>query len=96
MKKTIKKLNKAIYILLSSILLTGCVSEPTYINMEGTENNIEFKEFIDICKTPIYLVYDPLTDIVYIKSYTYNANYVYTPYYAVNGLPYLYNVETNT
>lgn len=90
-----KKINKIIYTLLLATMLSGCTS-PTYINVEGAESNIEFKGFVHICESPIHLDYDSLTNIVYIKNRTYHGLYVYTPYYAVNGLPYLYNVETNT
>lgn len=89
-------MRKILLVLLSSILLVGCTSNSTYINMEGTEKNIEFKGFVKICEEPINLVYDSLTSIVYIRNRAYPSNYVYTPYYASNGLPYLYNSSTNT
>ena len=53
----------------------------------------EFADFITIGDS---LVYDASTRIVYFQTYTYGKNYVYTPYYATNGLPYKYNINTNT
>ena len=41
--------------------------------------------------TPLRLYYDEFTKIVYIDSV-----YIFTPYYAPNGLPYRYDPETNT
>ena len=90
-----KKINKICTLLLSTMLV-GCTTQPVYINVEGAEKNIEFKGFEHICESPIHLDYDSLTKIVYIKNRTHSGFYVYTPYYAANGLPYLYNVETNT
>jgi hypothetical protein len=45
-----------------------------------------------------YLYYDSTTRIVYWWNGAIRANYATTPspYYAPNGLPYLYNPETNT
>lgn len=74
------------------VLLVGCV-ETTTLNGKVT---IQSGRFITISYYPIELSYDTATEIVYIKNYTYHSNYVYTPYYAPNGLPYRYNHETNT
>lgn len=41
------------------------------------------------------LCYDPSTKIVYWWSHTSHSE-TPSPYYASNGLPYLYNPETNT
>lgn len=41
------------------------------------------------------LYYDKDTGIVYMKNPTYGFNFVYTAYYAPNGLPYKYNQETD-
>lgn len=45
------------------------------------------------------LYYDTNTKIVYIlfNEYTGNSGYGYmSPYYAPNGMPYVYNVQTNS
>jgi len=88
-----------IFIIICVLSFSGCVHETsTYINMEGTENNTKFKEFIEICEEPIKLVYDPLSYVVYIDKGDgwHYPDHIYTPYYASNGLPYLYNPSTNT
>ena len=78
------------------VLLVWCVETTTLnVNMEG-EVTTQSGKFVTISYYPIELSYDTFTGIVYIKNYTYHGNYVYTPYYAPNGLPYRYNPETNT
>ena len=74
------------------VLLVGC-AETTTLNGEVTTQS---GRFVTISYYPIELGYDTSTEIVYIKNYTYHGNYVYTPYYAPNGLPYRYNPEINT
>lgn len=86
----------AAILLFSFISLIGCTTTELNVNMEGEITNIQSGGFIDICDYPIRLSYDTMTRIVYIKNYTYQGNYIYTPYYAPNGLPYRYNPETNT
>ena len=83
-------------LLFSSIGLMGCTKTTLNVNMEGEVTNAQSSGFVKICDDPIPLSYDPMTRIVYIRSYTYYDHYVYTPYYAPNGLPYRYNPETNT
>ena len=75
------------------VLLIGC-AETTTLNVEG-KGVVQSPEFINICNGNVLLKYDTSTGIVYIKNYTHSRNYVYTPYYAPNGLPYRYNSETN-
>ena len=90
---------KIITILLSCLCilyLIGCTEPtPVYINVENKENLSEgnFCVFVPIGGD---LVYDSVTRIVYIKNPTASLCYVYTAYYAPNGLPYRYNPETNT
>ena len=79
------------------ILLVGCTETTTLnVNMEGEVTSTQSTGFIDICDYPIPLVYDEMTRIIYVENRTYGPFYVYTPYYAPNGLPYKYNPETNT
>lgn len=60
-------------------------------NEELLENSIEFVEIGYVGESSgDVLKYDTTTGIVYIDGY-----YVFTPYYAPNGLPYKYNPETN-
>lgn len=76
--------------------LAACDSEPVQVNVSNSENvsSNQFGEFITIGDD---LVYDSATRVVYIENNTSNSGYcVYTPYYAPNGLPYRYDVETNT
>lgn len=78
------------------VLLVGCAETTTLnVNMEG-EVTTQSGKFVTISYYPIELSYDTLTKIVYIRNYTRYGNYVYTPYYVPNGLPYRYNSETNT
>ena len=95
MRKQIRKILILIAALLLFCTLTGCGSETVVVNVENTENisSNAFGNFVEIGNG---LVYDGATRIVYIENYTYYAHYVYTPYYAPNGLPYKYNPETNT
>ena len=84
-------------LLFSSINLIGCTTTELNVNMEGEVTNTQSSEFIDICNKPIPLSYDEITRIVYIRNKAYGVGaFVYTPYYAPNGLPYSYNPETNT
>lgn len=81
------------------ITLVGCSSETAesvQVNVSNSESisSNQFGKFIEIGNN---LVYDSATRIVYIDNYTYGyQTYVYTPYYAPNGLPYRYNPEANT
>ena len=73
--------------------LVGCNSTVN-VNVENEEkissNNLG--EFITIGSVNgDTLKYDTATRIVYFDGY-----YTFTPYYALNGLPYRYNPETNT
>lgn len=75
--------------------LAGC-GEATILNVR-VDGDIQDDSpgMINICDRPLRLVYDSMTRIVYIENRTYNGYYIYTPYYAPNGLPYKYNIETN-
>lgn len=92
-----KKILVALIGLILIFLLTSCACESQHIdvNVSNSENisSNNFGSFINIDGN---LVYDSATRIVYVKSYTYNNNYTYTPYYAPNGLPYRYDPITNT
>lgn len=94
-----KKLLTAL--VLSATLLVGCgESTVLNVNVETEGNPTQPAAFINICDKPIPLSYDPMTRNIYIRNRTVNANglscYVYTAYYAPNGLPYRYNPSTNT
>ena len=84
-------------ILFSSFSLIGCNTVELNVNMEGKVINTQSGGFIPICDKPIPLSYDEMTRIVYIRNRSSGYHtYVYTSYYAPNGLPYRYNPETNT
>lgn len=85
----------AAILLFYSVSLIGCNITKLNVNMEGEVTN-RTDGLVYICNDPIPLSYDTMTRIVYIKNSTSYAYYVYTPYYAPNGLPYRYNPETNT
>lgn len=93
-------MNKKLMICLIGCILTfsliGCSSEPpVQVNVSNSENlsSNQLAQFIEIGKD---LVYDSATRIVYFETYTYGGNWVLCPYYAPNGLPYRYNIGTNT
>lgn len=90
-----KKMLIAATLLFSSISFTGCNTTKLNVNMEGEVSNTQSGGFAYICSRPITLYYDQMTRIVYIENNTYIGYDVYTPYYAPNGLPYKYNLETN-
>lgn len=92
---------KALMILLSCMLiisLVGCCKEKILnVNVENVDslnsNILGEQSFIEIGNE---LYYDSSTRIVYMLNKTYGGLYVCTPYYAPNGFPYRYNLETNT
>ena len=90
-----RKLLAMVFSCFIALSLVGCSAEPVHVNVSNSESvhSNQFGEFVKIGNN---LYYDSATRIVYIKNYTYMDNYVYTPYYAPNGLPYRYNPEINT
>ena len=87
--------NTAVCVLLAAIILTGCST-----SVEGSVGNsavVENGWFYRISDTP--MVYDKDTHIMYylFSKCTGDQGYGYmSPYYAPNGMPYVYNVETNS
>ena len=79
-------------------LLTGCslvgCGDTVEVNVDKYEelSSPKLASFIEISDD---LSYDEATRIVYIENYT-GYGWALTAYYAPNGLPYRYNVETNT
>ena len=77
----------------------GCTysSEDTSVQVRTQDGQFvsigDFANFDDIGGS---LVYDSTTRIVYFRNETRGTYSVYVPYYASNGMPYKYNVETNT
>ena len=72
-------MKKIIIVALCGIfLLTGCTDE----NVDPVNN---------VGTTAFDLVSDHDTGVIYIKNYTYNGCYVYTPYYSKNGKLCRYN-----
>ena len=93
-----KKLLLGTITLLSVLMLAACGATDRQVNVSTEESlspmsTLQLGKFIDIGDD---LSYDSITKVVYLKNYTYYGNYVYVPYYAANGKPYKYNVETNT
>lgn len=91
-----KKIFSFILCAISIITFAGCGTSQVNVNVSNSESisSNQFGKFIEIGNN---LMYDSATRIVYINNYTYGyQTYVYTPYYAPNGLPYRYNPETNT
>lgn len=80
--------------------VSGCEREVVTVNMGTDDNETVSKEagtdaLIRISGT---LYYDPMTKIVYIWNGSSGGQYatMLSPYYAPNGLPYKYNVESNS
>lgn len=91
-----KKIIAIILAFIFTFSLTGCGTEETVqVNVSNNESlaSLHLGEFNYISDG---LVYDIATRVVYIRNRTSDHYWVYTPYYAPNGLPYRYNVETNT
>lgn len=82
-----------IIVLITCLLIQGiCIIRNSNQNEAKIEqtNNDELR-FEKISKD---LVYDVKTNIVYIKNHISNTYSVYSPYYASNGMPFRYNVQT--
>lgn len=94
MRKTKKIKNLALVLLLCMCLfiLSGCEEKTATMGGE-TVSISDLEVYLPIPNTTD-LVYNKTTHIVYIENFTYAGNYVYTPYYASNGTPYRYNIET--
>lgn len=97
-----KKLLCILLICLTMISLVGCGAERPIVtvNVEN-DSSLNGQVFgVDaLVEIGNYLYYDSATRIVYWWNGSLSAaNYTTTPspYYAPNGLPYLYNPETNT
>lgn len=91
-------MNKKLFAILLTcvvlLFLVGCTSEPIRVNVSNSEKlySDNIGTFVKIGER---LGYDSATRIVYICNLnSYGSSY--TPYYAPNGLPYKYNLETNT
>lgn len=100
MKKILTLIILSLFII---TFLTSCREDEKSKNYVNIEMNAQipinrFGNFISLGSLGCgeELVYDNMTGIVYIRQYTYNSNYIYTPYYAPNGLPYRYDPITNT
>lgn len=82
------------FILIISLLftllvsMTSCTSSNSS-NVETIGNDGREIYSVDITAQE-KLIYDANTKIVYISQYTYNGNYIYTPYLSKNGFPYKY------
>lgn len=88
---------KLMAIILSCILvfsLIGCGAETVQVNVSNN-NDLHDTQFQSFVKIGGDLYYDSATRIVYSKNYS-GYGTVFVPYYAPNGLPYRYNLETNT
>ena len=87
-----KKLTALFLAFLLCAVLTGCA--PT----EGLKNYREHIGFIAVTNHD-NLYYDPVTRVVYIlfnEAMDYCGYGYMSPYYADNGLPYLYDPSTHT
>lgn len=81
--------------------LVGCGAESEVIANVSNGSYLTGQAFGKSAMVEIgnYLYYDSTTRIVYWWNgilQSYRSDTVPTPYYAPNGLPYLYNPQTNT
>lgn len=79
--------------------VSGCKREVVTVNM-GTEDNETVSKEVGTDALILIggdLYYDPMTKIVYFWNGHDDTNWATmpSPYYAPNGLPYKYDVETN-
>lgn len=85
--------------LLLSCSVIGCEEEKVVVNVENKED-LSSNHFGELIKISYNLYYDSMTRIVYwwngYMKNSYSSSISPSPYYAPNGLPYRYNVETNT
>lgn len=87
---------KKIAMLVSTICLVFCLTACAGKGSKNYTNNTSGRFVAVPTQTDLY--YDTNTKIVYIifNEYTGNTGYGYmSPYYADNGMPYMYNVELN-
>lgn len=81
-------------------MFCGCMSEKSDVLVEETVSVDADSDwtirFIDLGEKPSQLCYDNTTYIVYLKQSVDSTRYIYTAYYAQNGLPYRYNPETQS
>lgn len=85
-------MKKLLYVILCLVIvfsLIGCGAEVVDESLPGNDRGKT--SLIDLGGG---LCYDPTTKIVYWWSHTAHTE-TPSPYYAPNGLPYLYNPETN-
>lgn len=80
---------KIILIIITFLLACSMVGCSSSEEAEHIKNDGRLIYAYDI-STHETLVYDVRTNIVYLKQYTYNQNYVYSVYLSENGLPYKY------
>ena len=94
---TSKNSNKGwIVVLVVLIILSACYIV-TNIPFEGEHDYAEHAGLLPVKDSEV-LYYDPIESTVYIifNEYTGYKGYGYmSPYYASNGLPYLYDPQTN-
>ena len=91
-----KKILITVISLVVLLSFTSCGSaEPVKVNVSN-ESELKSDSMCNFIEIGGSLVYDEATRIIYIELNTYAGNKVYTAYYAPNGLPYKYNLETNT
>ena len=99
-----KKLLPIILCLIILLSLVGCSTETTVVSV-NVENNSSLNGMIfgksALIEIGNDLWYDSTTRIVYwwngdLRNVLHSPATTPSPYYAPNGLPYLYNPETNT
>lgn len=98
MDESLFSVKKRTATLLLSCSVIGCEEEKVFVNVENKED-LNSNHFGELIKISDYLYYDSMTRIVYWWNGYVNYSYSSispSPYYAPNGLPYRYNVETNT
>ena len=92
MKKQFKTVMCLVALTISLLCLAGCVSTGSKDYIKNTNGRLRPTAMQD-------LYYDTNTKIVYIlfNEYAGHSGYGYmSPYYAPNGMPYVYNVQTNS
>lgn len=92
MKKQFKTVICLVALTISLLCLAGCASTGSKDYIKNTNGRLRPTAMQD-------LYYDTNTKIVYILFNECAGSYGYgymSPYYAPNGMPYVYNVQTNS
>lgn len=100
-----KLLGLVVIVVILGILIYSCNSDPGYSSVPTEDSTYDESSDSEIRRAGFFkigsvgnndLICDIDTNIVYMKSNSYNSHYSLCAYYADNGLPYKYDIETKS